>query len=101
MSDNRKGDRRKTDRRAPSQGSTSRDLVPIGEINDEVPAQSPAKASADPAFSAQLLGQTGGRKGLRGGPPVLNAARSGYLGTEYSGQNERRPAPGKTTKTEI
>jgi len=48
-----------------------------------------------------MLGQTGGRKGLRGGPPVLDAARSAYLGNEYSGDKDRRPAPGKTGKTEV
>ena len=59
------------------------------------------KPSADPAFSAQLMGQDGQKRGLKGGAPVLDAARSSYLGREYSGANERRPTAGKTTKTEI
>lgn len=52
-------------------------------------------------FAAQLLGQPGIKRGLRGGPETLDAARSTYLGTEYSGPNDRRPPPGRITKTEI
>lgn len=36
-------------------------------------------------FAAHLLGQDGQRRGLRGGAPVLAAARSAYLEAEYSG----------------
>lgn len=100
MTDKRQGDRRKAPRRAAGEGSASRALVPVGEVVDQSAPAKP-KPAADPAFSAQLLGQGGGRKGLRGGPPVLNAARAGYLGAEYSGDNERRPPSGKITKTEI
>ena len=52
------------------------------------------------AFAAQQLGQAGQKRGLRGGPPVLDAARSAYLGAEYSGSNERRPQPGRVDDTE-
>jgi hypothetical protein len=48
-----------------------------------------------------MFGQSGARKGLRGGPPVLDAARSAYLGNEYSGAKDRRPPPGKIDKTEV
>lgn len=58
---------------------------------------SPAPA----AFVAQQMGQSGQKRGLRGGPPVLDAARSAYLGAEYSGAAERRPKTGKTAKTDI
>ena len=47
------------------------------------------------------MGQSGQKRGLRGGPPVLDAARSAYLGTEYSGAAERRPVAGKAAKTDI
>jgi len=95
----RQGDRRQVQRRA-----NSRDLVPL-----DAPAESSARPaspaapppSADPAFSVQLMGQDGQKRGLRGGAPVLDAARSTYLGREYSGAKERRPSAGKTTKTEI
>ena len=97
--DQRRGDRRQTQRR-----ENSRDLVPL-DGPAEIPARpaSPAapKPAADPAFSAQLLGQDGQKRGLKGGAPVLDAARSTYLGREYSGANERRPKAGKTTRTDI
>jgi hypothetical protein len=55
----------------------------------------------EPAFTAQILGQTGARRGLKGGPPVLKQARSAYLETEYSGPNDRRPPRGLLRKTEV
>lgn len=92
------GDRRQSDRRA---GSTSRDLVPVGPAESETPARPAPAPAADPAFSAQLMGQTGQKRGLKGGAPVLDAARSTYLGTEYSGSNERRPPVGKAKNTDV
>lgn len=63
-------------------------------------AQNPAiKAAA--AFAAQVMGQNGQKRGLRGGPQVLDHARSTYLGTEWSGHADRRPPKGVITKTEI
>jgi hypothetical protein len=91
------------DRRA---GSTSRALV-VTDYPAE-PAESPARPAPTPAadagaaaFAAQLMGQTGQRRGLKGGPPVLDAARSAYLGTKHSGAGERRPRPGQTEDTDI
>ena len=45
-------------------------------------------------FEAQLLGQDGARRGLKGGETVLGAARAAYLDTEYSGEADRRPPVG-------
>lgn len=103
VSDRRGAQRREGERRA---GSSSRDLVPVGKVVDETPdPASPAAstAPADPAaaFAAQMYGQTGQRKGLKGGPPVLDAARSTYLGAEYSGEKDRRPPAGLIRKTEL
>ena len=55
-------------------------------------AVQPAKPDPlpDAAFEAQLLGQPGVKRGLRGGQPVLDHARSAYLEAEYSGPAERR-----------
>ncbi|MDY6923225.1 MAG: hypothetical protein SWI22_04595 [Pseudomonadota bacterium] len=99
----RESDRRSAERRA---GSTSRALVPI-ELPAE-PAAPPARPAPTPAgdisaaaFAAQVIGQTGQRRGLKGGPPVLDAARSTYLGANYSGVAERRPRPGKATDTDV
>lgn len=97
--DQRQGDRRRSQRR-----ENSRDLVPLDPPAETAarPASPAApKPSADPAFAAQLMGQEGQKRGLKGGAPVLDAARSTYLGREYSGARERRPVAGKTTKTEI
>jgi len=102
--DRRAADRRAAERRA---GSTSRALVPTGLPAED--AEPPARAAppTPPAdggaaiFAAQLIGQTGQRRGLKGGPPVLDAARSAYLGTEYSGAGERRPKPGRAEDTDI
>ena len=97
-------EQRNSDRRQTQRRENSRDLVPVdAPVEGAARPASPAapKPSADPAFSAQLMGQDGQKRGLKGGAPVLDAARSTYLGREYSGSNERRPTAGKTTKTEI
>jgi len=89
--------------------SPSRDLTPYtGEAASNPHA---SKADRDPsdarsphdeaAFTAQMMGQTGARRGLKGGPPVLKQARSAYLETEFSGPNDRRPPAGLLRKTEI
>lgn len=57
--------------------------------------------AATAAIDAQILGQAGQKRGLRGGKPVLDQARSAYLGTEWSGAADRRPKRGLLTKTEI
>lgn len=101
----REGERRATQRRAPA-ASTSRALVPT-EFKAEAaepPARPAPTAGADAAaaaFAAQVMGQSGQRRGLKGGPPVLDAARASYLGTAYSGAAERRPKPGKATDTDV
>lgn len=101
--DRRSAQRREADRRA---GSTSRELVPVGKLVDQTPdPASPAAstAPADPAaaFAAQIYGQTGQRRGLKGGPPVLDAARASYLEAEYSGDKDRRPPAGLIKRTDL
>ena len=41
-------------------------------------------------IEAQVAGQSGARRGLRGGQPVLDAARSAYLDAEWRGADDRR-----------
>jgi hypothetical protein len=70
----------------------------------------PDEAAADPphpekrptgaATAAHLLGE-GQRRGLKGGPEVLEKARATYLNMEYSGRFDRRPRKGRITKTEV
>ena len=68
------------------------------------PAPAPeydALVSGAAGFSAQMLGQDGQKRGLRGGPEVLGNARSVYTRTEYSGAADRRAPKGGTAKTEV
>lgn len=84
--------------------------VPAGPVIDQTGAQTservrPRKSrgatnASDPIFEAQILGG-GEKRGLRGGPETLERAKSTYLKSEYSGPNDRRPRPGRVTKTEI
>lgn len=104
----RRADRRADNRRAAERraGSTSRALVPVDFPADAAepparPAPSPPADTGAAVFAAQMMGQTGQRRGLKGGPPVLDAARSAYLGTEHSGAAERRPQPGRAKDTDI
>lgn len=72
----------------------------------------PALVAADPAperpeaqgsaiFAAQLLGQPGVKRGLRGGPETLEKARAAYLEAEWSGPLDRRNMSGRTTNADI
>ena len=66
---------------------------------EEAPA--PERGPAEAAVQAHLLGQDGQKRGLRGGPEVLDKARSTYLEREFSGRFDRRPRKGRLAKTEI
>jgi hypothetical protein len=98
------GDRRQYRRRDEDQRARADDAgglpVPVSpvETHDHI---SPPPLDGQSAFSAQLLGQPGVKRGLRGGPSVIEAARSAYLETEYSGESDRRPRKGLIKKAEI
>lgn len=55
---------------------------------------------ADSSYAAQLLGG-GEKRGLKGGTETLERAKASYLKSEYSGPNDRRPQPGRVTRTQI
>jgi len=78
--------------------------VSSGGASERVRARKGRGAAApgadDATFSAQML-SGGEKRGLRGGPETLERAKSTYLKSEYSGPNDRRPSPGRVTKTEI
>ncbi len=101
------GDRRQSSRRAedqlraaaaPAEGGTN---LPVVVEQAESATPPPPRNDGYTAFAAHLFGQGGQRRGLRGGQPVLDAARAAYLETEYSGPDDRRPPKGLLKKTEI
>ena len=55
----------------------------------------------DEAFFAQVLGQGGAKRGLKGGKPVLDSARSAYLEAEWSGPDDRRLSAGRLMKVTL
>jgi hypothetical protein len=74
--------------------------VPV--VSGPAPAPEPERlAEGASIFSAQLMGQDGQKRGLRGGPQVLDAARNTYNRVEYSGAADRRARKGGAAKTEI
>ena len=92
---NRAG-RRETDPETSQAAAPSRETLPVPVIS----AKSAEPPPASP-FEAQILGQPGVKRGLRGGPEVLNHARSAYLEAEYSGPDDRRPPRGVIARKDI
>lgn len=96
----RRAGRRATDP-ALATGSSARQMpiktlpVPVGA------ARTVEKSSPAGPVDAQILGQDGQKRGLRGGAPVLDKARSAYLGAEWSGSADRRPEPGVVARTKV
>jgi hypothetical protein len=99
----RVAERRRFIRRTPEPDPTAgRALVPIEpKPQAETPKEAKSRRGNPAPFAAQVLGQGGQKRGLRGGPETLDKARSTYLETEWSGLADRRPHPGRITKTEI
>ncbi len=99
-------ERRQTRRRvedasrpAPADGGTNLPVVIATPHAEEIADPPPAQGYS--VFTAQIYGQTGQKRGLRGGQPVIDEARAAYLETEYSGPDDRRPPKGLLKKTEI
>ena len=72
--------------------------VPVDRVSRIMPR---AQEDAHAAFAAQLIGQDGQKRGLRGGPQVIDAARGAYNRVEYSGPADRRAPKGGAAKTQI
>lgn len=66
-----------------------------------VPVANPLSDLAASSFAAQILGQPGQKRGLRGGEETLNLARSTYMETEWSGGADRRIRRGRMTRTRV
>lgn len=77
--------------------------APVGPLRIHDRTDGPragGRPASDAAFDAHLMGQDGRKRGLKGGPPVLKAARVAYLETEYSGAEDRRAPLGRAARTE-
>jgi hypothetical protein len=72
--------------------------VPFGEERAPIASR---RARIEAAYAAQLLGQDGRRRGLKGGQPVLEAARSAYLEAEFAGPGDRRLPAGLLRRTAV
>ena len=98
--DRRQFDRRREDR-APEGSQPEAPNLPAPTAAPHASEHSsPPPLDGPAAFAAQLLGQPGQRRGLRA-PGTVEAARSAYLETEYSGPADRRPPKGLLKKTDI
>ena len=90
---------------APREGDRhegEQETVFVVEEDAPPPRQAPPpRREGFAAFAAHVMGQSGQKRGLRGGQEVLDTARSTYLGTEYSGPADRRPKAGLIKKTNI
>lgn len=93
--------RRRTDQ---TQGSSHEEHpnlpVPAGGLEPAAPP-APITSGGPATFTAHVMGAGEQRRGLRGGPPTLNAARNAYNQTEFSGQADRRARKGGLTRTDI
>ena len=88
-----------TDRKSNADGARTANLpVPVGPVI-EVPR--PDNRDHAAALDAQLLGQDGQKRGLRGGQTVLDQARCAYNSVEWSGRYDRRARKGRSTREEI
>ncbi|MEO8113618.1 MAG: hypothetical protein ABI655_04490 [Phenylobacterium sp.] len=52
-------------------------------------------------FTAQVMGQGGEKRGLRGGATAIDTAKATYNKTEWSGAKDRRARKGRITKTDV
>lgn len=72
-----------------------------GRTDRVIPPPESPLAEGAAALSAHLLGQKGARRGLKGGAPVLDAAKEAYETTEWSGGADRRKKSGRRARTKI
>ena len=72
--------------------------VPVGKAST-IPPREPAIGGA--AIEAQLMGQTGARRGLRAGATAIDTAKASYNKAEWSGAKDRRTPTGRVTKTDV
>ena len=91
------GDRRQTIRRhtdPPTGAPTFKAQLPVAVVPEE-------PEDPQPMVVAQILGQDGQKRGLRGGPETLAKAKAAYLNAEWSGPTDRRTRTGIISKAKI
>ena len=81
--------------------SDPRPTYPLPVVTSPVHGGEAVRPREASAFDAQLLGQGGARKGLRGGAPVLDEATHTYLETEWSGPSDRRTRAGAARREKV
>jgi hypothetical protein len=72
--------------------------VPVGTAQTHEP---PRPVHGGASIEAQILGQTGARRGLRAGPTAIDTAKHAYNKTEWSGEKDRRSPKGRAAKTDV
>ena len=98
---------RKAARAAEARADAARGAATASNLPVPVTPATPARSFGDQPrrrdseLDAQLLGQDGQRRGLRGGPTVLDTARIAYNRTEWSGSYDRRARKGRVARTEV
>ena len=75
--------------------------VPVGPAIAVTPPLSAELPHGESEFNAHVMGQDGQRRGLRAGPPLLDAARHAYNQVEWSGSWDRRARAGRRARTDI
>ena len=73
--------------------------VPVDRVTRILPRDEQSDSQA--AFTAQLMGQDGQKRGLRAGDEVIGAAKTLYNRTEWSGSKDRRTPAGGKARTKI
>lgn len=97
----RKGAVRKVIRLVAVPESAIEQHEPLSLSGLPVPVANPFNELSAASFAAQILGQPGQKRGLRGGVETLNLANSTYLETEWSGNADRRKRRGRLTKAKV
>jgi hypothetical protein len=95
---------RRVARRAGVSGRRAGDQPPPGlpaRIEPPPPEPAPPPPANPTAYAAQVIGQGGQKRGLRGGPETIDKAKASYLEAEWSGPADRRIPRGRIAKTEI
>jgi hypothetical protein len=64
-----------------------------------VPIANPPSQTSTASFLAQILGQRGKKRSIRGGIEILTLARNSYMQTEWSGKADRRKRRGRMMRT--